>query len=694
MSTFTHLIVGPDNHGVVEYALALHAHTGGPLVRVENWRELDEATSDILSDAANLHVCFTDHLFGENPNDAVERVLALGRGKRLSVSFHDVPQREEGEERFEARSAAYQRLASKAWVPVVNSQHEAAFFDCPTAVIRLPLVPAHGVDFVAQTDRREVCIMGFVYPGKGHADLLRATDGLDVRVTALGGVSSGCDWLVDELHQIAREVRTDFDITGFLPVEELEQRMLNSGIPVCAHRHFSASGSLMKWISLGRRVLVADSSYSRELAQLWPEFITLVKPNRWAEALASVPADFCEPLEPPSNWLWPDVAAAYERAWRLPSVSVVIPYYKDQGSLDRVLAAIQQQNYPGAIECIVADDGSPEPPVVDTATVTVVRQEDLGFRAAAARNLGAAHAHGEVLVFLDGDTIPEPDYILNAVRVPTFSPRAVVVGKRIHGTANGSQPQWLEDAYAATANLAHADDYSWRFIISAVLTCSTDFFHSIGGFDATMVGYGGEDWEFAWRAWNSGAIFHHEPTAVAVHPEPDFGAREADPVQRVQAKNHESRALAQRITHPKARPDGVIFAVPDVVVTIPGDLDADVEELLALKWLALGSDVHVVGVESELLLQDPRAHTESAPTGARFTVTLHEAVVAHDLSQMYAAETRGGHVRIIRDDGHVVATIISRRGRAIGAYPEDWVPSTAWETVEKPASLERYFAGW
>lgn len=694
MSTFTHLIVGPEDHGVVEYALALHAHTGGPLVRVESWRELDESTNSILGDAADLHVCFTDHLFGENPEDAVDRVLRLSQGKRLSVSFHDVPQREEGEQRFEARSAAYQRLASHAWVPVVNSQHEAKFFACPTAVIRLPLVPARCDRVNVQPDPREVCIMGFVYPGKGHADLLQATDGSDVRVTALGGVSAGCDWLVDELHGIAQKVDTDFEITGFLPVEELEQRMLNSGIPVCAHRHFSASGSLMKWISLGRRVLVADSSYSRELAQLWPEFITLVRPEKWAEALASVPADFSEPLDPPVDWLWADVAAAYQQAWRLPSVSVVIPYYKDQESLDRVLAALRRQNYSGAIECIVADDGSPEPPVVDTAAVTLVSQEDLGFRAAAARNLGAAQAHGEILVFLDGDTIPEPDYIRNAVRVPTYLRRAVVVGKRIHGDSHGSQPQWLEDAYAATANLARADDYSWRFIISAVLTCSADFFRSIGGFDATMVGYGGEDWEFAWRAWNNGAVFHHEPAAIAVHPEPDFGGREVDPAERVKAKNHESRALAHRITHPKARPYGVIFANPDVVVKVPDNLDPGVAELLVLKWLALGSDIHVVGVKSELLRQDPRVHAESAPAGARFTVTLHEAAAPRDISMIHEVETRGGNVRITSAEGQVVAAIASRRGEALGTCPEDWLLGDQWELVEEPASLERFFAGW
>ena len=53
-------------------------------------------------------------------------------------------------------------------------------------------------------------------------------------------------------------------------------------------------------------------------------------------------------------------------------------------------------------------------------SVRVVRQPRDGFRAAAARNLGAGHARGRVLCFLDGDTVPEDGYVaaLHTVREP------------------------------------------------------------------------------------------------------------------------------------------------------------------------------------------------------------------------------------------------------------------------------------
>ena len=89
-------------------------------------------------------------------------------------------------------------------------------------------------------------------------------------------------------------------------------------------------------------------------------------------------------------------------AFRWPDVSVVIPHYNDPASLERVVHAVRAQDYAGAVEIVVADDGSAEPPAIDG--VRVVRQADEGFRAAAARNLGAAAATGEVLAFLDADT--------------------------------------------------------------------------------------------------------------------------------------------------------------------------------------------------------------------------------------------------------------------------------------------------
>jgi hypothetical protein len=89
-------------------------------------------------------------------------------------------------------------------------------------------------------------------------------------------------------------------------------------------------------------------------------------------------------------------------------------------------------------------------------------------------------------------------------------------------------PTWLADGYRETRSLLDADDRSYRFVISAVLACGRRLFEELGGFDPRFVGYGGEDWEFAFRAFNAGAVLVHEPQAVAWHDGPDQGARAPD----------------------------------------------------------------------------------------------------------------------------------------------------------------------
>ncbi|QPK82877.1 glycosyltransferase [Corynebacterium qintianiae] len=375
-----------------------------------------------------------------------------------------------------------------------------------------------------------------------------------------------------------------------------------------------------------------------------------------------------------------------------PDVSVIIPYYDNPEGLREVLAAVRAQDYQGRVEIIIADDGSPtpasqEPSLADAlSNVVLVRQDDLGFRAAAARNLGAAAATGEVFAFIDGDTVPQPGYLTAAVAHVQRNRRAVIVGKRLTGPGL-TEPRWLTDAWAATGNMSRADSTSWRYVISAVLTCSANFFRHIGGFDADFVGYGGEDWEFGWRAWNAGAQLVHEPGAVAHHPEEDFGGRHRDVAEETRVKNIETLALARRITHPIARPAGVVFDMADVAIVVPEFDQPGAAEAVIASWLRI--DAHVYAPEkSALFASDPRVST--GPPGAeRIRVTLTEAWALADAEMFYRRATD----RFFQlPDGTEVATaralaLTSPRTRASGAW-------LGLAFLDDPQRLERVFAGW
>ena len=342
-------------------------------------------------------------------------------------------------------------------------------------------------------------------------------------------------------------------------------------------------------------------------------------------------------------------------------IAVVIPHYQQQRELELTLAALELQDHPlDLVEVVVADDGSAEPPRVPESSlrITVVRQEDRGFRAAAARNLGAAQTEADVLCFLDADTVPEPSYLRRISRLPSMLPDALVVGRRRHADLTGwtaqrlpswwagdaaprvlEEPRWLSDEYRATCDLLRIDHRSYRYVISSVMCCSRDLFVDVGGFDESFVGYGGEDWEFAHRAVVNGAVLHHARDAVAWHDGADWGAR--DVADRAAAKNREALAVARLVTDPDARRSGLHYAVPDVAVEVDTTGHA-AGSLVATLGSLTGLDVGIwlVGEQAESLLHDLGIHDSRINAGpvpewirrrCRFTIsTSGRPVLSHE----------------------------------------------------------------
>ena len=403
----------------------------------------------------------------------------------------------------------------------------------------------------------------------------------------------------------------------------------------------------------------------------------------------------------------------------LPTVSVVVPYYRRQDQLDRLLAGVDEQTFdPGRTEVVVADDGSPEPPALGAHAYRclTVRQDDDGFRAAAARNHGARAGTGDVVVFLDQDCVPARDY-LERVAAAAADPWSLVVGHRRHALLDDwsaarvrawlgggavvppvlPEPGWLLEGYARTADLTEPDDRSYQLVISAVLSMNRQLWQRLGGFDASFRGYGGEDWELAHRALVAGADLRYLPDAVVWHDGPDLAGR---PEDLTRTKNAETLALAPRLPDEDVRGAGLVWRRPDVVVRLDVGAAAAAGVVASLESLLLGTDAHVwvgegpVSDEVTSLVEDPRVHQGSAPDdvlrSARYIVDCG-AVVVHgttvrELCRQAPVSGPGFRLARLRDE--------HRAARGLPVPPDADLP--AGVSVEVPADeplLERLWQG-
>lgn len=277
-----HVVIGPARHGVVRHgAMVAGAGTG----RLQTSAEpLDPG---VLS-GRRVIVQFTDRIFGTDALHAaaaLERMLA--RAERRVVVLHDLPQASDGAA-WRRRRAGYARVATRADVVVVSSAHEAGLLTDAApgvrpVVIPLPIDPSPYADRLPPVPtagpvpgEAVVGVLGYLYPGKGLEQVLDAVAGLPVRVVNVGTAAAGHEDQVATLQARARALGVTLSITGWLDDAEFARAIAAVDVPVAAHQHISASGSINSWLAAGRRPIVIASAYVDELVDRIPGALTVV----------------------------------------------------------------------------------------------------------------------------------------------------------------------------------------------------------------------------------------------------------------------------------------------------------------------------------------------------------------------------------------------------------------------------------
>ena len=183
-------------------------------------------------------------------------------------------------------------------------------------------------------------------------------------------------------------------------------------------------------------------------------------------------------------------------------------------------------------EIIIADDGSSDSTkqVIEKfkgsypVAIEHLWQEDQGFRKTLILNQAIAAAHGDYLVFLDGDCIVQPDFVARHRQLAQKG--CMITGSRVLMNEKLTQelitwPHWdfqrfnaslLSERLSGGINkywplkikLGNGSwrDYQkfvWRRIKGCNMACWKSDAEAINGFDETLIGWGHEDADFVFR---------------------------------------------------------------------------------------------------------------------------------------------------------------------------------------------------
>lgn len=281
-----------------------------------------------------------------------------------------------------------------------------------------------------------------------------------------------------------------------------------------------------------------------------------------------------------------DIRAAAAAA----EIAIIIPHYDDPARLARCLAALGGNDLSGC-EVVVVDNASPRPPDAVRAAFPAFRfvtEPERG--AAAARNRGVAETTAPLLLFLDADCVPAPDWVATARAV---APRADLTGGRVEVFDETPPPRSGTEAFEAV----FAFDFRryvevQGFSGTGNLLTRRDVFEDVGPFRTGV----SEDRDWSFRATAKGYRLAYADALRVGHP-----ARADWPALRAKWRRITQEMFALAATRPHGRlfwalkalamPASMLAHLPKVVASPrlsgPGERLRAVATLARLRFLRM-----------------------------------------------------------------------------------------------------------
>lgn len=220
--------------------------------------------------------------------------------------------------------------------------------------------------------------------------------------------------------------------------------------------------------------------------------------------------------------------------------SIIIPVFNNLELTQQCLTALASATTGVDYEVILIDNGSTDGTAAFLQTLQgdvriIQNNENLGF--AKACNQGAKAARGKYLIFLNNDTIPQPDWLGPLVQEVEEHPEVGVVGSKLlypDGTIQhagvvfmreGLCPYHIYQKMPADSPAVNRRR-EFQAVTAACLLIRRDLFEAVGGFDEAFVN-GFEDVDLCLKVCRRGAQVVYQPRSVLIHLEGQTLGRKA-----------------------------------------------------------------------------------------------------------------------------------------------------------------------
>jgi glycosyltransferase involved in cell wall biosynthesis len=212
----------------------------------------------------------------------------------------------------------------------------------------------------------------------------------------------------------------------------------------------------------------------------------------------------------------------------MPSVSIIIPCYNEQDTIQKLLEAVYAQTFPRAdLEMIIADGMSTDGTRAEIATFSKAHT-DLRIGIAenpiqsipSALNCALKETHGEIIIRLDAHSVPYPDYIERCV-----ADLQAGLGENVGGVweIHPGATTWMAQSIAAAASHPlGVGDALYRHASKASQVDTVPFgafkrelLALVGFFDESL--HTNEDYEFNTRIRKAGGTIWLDPAIRSVY---------------------------------------------------------------------------------------------------------------------------------------------------------------------------------